>query len=139
MQGYTIKKLNPANPNNPRGGRTWEWRLNDGKQISAMRRLKNEDFGNHFHKGEDPSKNPELILFLAGVTEVEFLDKNGKYSKEKIDANKEPIELIIEPWTLHRFVGKTDVFYIEPRLSYFDPASPDTYPAEEFPHRFPEK
>ncbi len=139
MPGYKIKKLEPANPSNPRGARTWEWRLADGKQISAMRRLKGEVFGNHFHKGDDTSKNPEFILFLDGVAQIEFMDKDGKYSSVRLDAKNGPLELIIEPWVLHRLIGETDVLYIESRLSYFDPAAPDTYPAEEFPHKFPEK
>ena len=139
MDGYKIKKIEPANDSNPRGKRTWEWHLTNGKQISAMRRLKGEVFGNHFHKGDDPSKNPEFILFLDGKAIIEFLDKNGKYSSEQIDAASGPLEIVIEPWVLHRLIGETDVLYIESRLSRFNPDSPDTYSAEEFSHQFPEK
>jgi hypothetical protein len=137
MQGYSIRKLDPANPGNVRGMRTWEWKPDATRQISVMRRRTGERFGNHFHKGEDPSKNPENILLLEGVLRVEFMTRNGRYSSETLDAANGPMELVMHPWLLHRFTGETDVVYIESRLSHFDASAPDTYPSEEFPHKFP--
>lgn len=123
---FYTKILQPANLSNDRGRRTWEWKISDGRQITVYSRRAGEVFGMHFHKGEDPSKNPERFLLLSGRVRVRF--SSGKKKSVKIlDANLNPVELIIYPNVLHEFTAETDCLYIEYRLTHFDPNSPDTY------------
>ncbi len=131
-----MKAVPPANPSDPRGLRTWEWHVETGKQITVFRRFRGETFGNHFHKGGDPSKNPERILLVSGTMEVELLDRNGAYKKEDLRTEKGPVEFSIEPWVLHRYRAAADCLYIEYRITRFDPQAPDTYPPEEFGRNF---
>jgi hypothetical protein len=132
-QLYFLRTLIPANPRNERGKRTWEWKMPDGRQVSVYRRLKGERFASHFHKGDDLSKNPERFLLVAGAMYAEFLDMDGDEYVEIFDALQGPVELVIQPWVLHRMKALEDCLYVEYRVRPFDPEAPDTYPAEEFP------
>ena len=134
--GFSIRRLPTANPSMPRGKHTWEWKMREGTQVTALQRQKGEFFGNHFHKGADPSKNPERILLLVGVMKVEFLSRKGDYTEKVLDATNGPVELLVWPWHLHRFEGIEQCFYIEYRSTHFNPEAPDTYPAEDFPAKF---
>ena len=135
-EGFSVRQLPKADVSNPRGERTWEWKMPEGTQVSAFRRLKDEYFANHFHKGDDPSKNPERFLLLDGVLQVEILDIDGNYSKEILETNSDPVELIIQPWILHRMKALQECLYVEYRKTIFNPDSPDTYPPEEFLYQF---
>ncbi len=136
VTGFAISKLPQANPTNPRGTRTWEWKMPEGTQVGAYKRIKDEFFANHFHKGDDPSKKPELFLLLSGILQVEFLDVEDNYSREILDAKGGPIELVIQPWILHRMKAIEECIYVEYRKTIFNPKFPDTYPAEEFLYQF---
>ncbi len=135
-QPFSVRTLAPANPGNERGKRTWEWKMPDGPQVSVYRRLKGERFGFHFHKGDDPSKNPERFLLLAGVMYAEFLNTDGDEWRATLDAGSGPVELVIQPWVLHRMQALEECAHIEYRVNPFDPTRPDTYPAAEFPRQF---
>ncbi len=117
-----------------RGERTWKYDLPDGKQIMLFRRLKGEPFGAHFHKGEDPSKNPEIFLLLEGKIQFSFVSKEGKKAGPIVlDATSgKPQLLRIQPWAFHFVEALTDVLFIEYRLTPFDPEHPDTFPAKDF-------
>jgi len=130
---YETRKLPPANPKIPKGKRTWQWILPDGRQITVYKRLDGEIAGKHFHKGKDLSKNPELFLLVSGIIEFEFVDKKGAHFTEEVSAENGPIELIIHPWILHRATPLTDCVFIEYRKTTFDPDEPDTFDAKHFP------
>ena len=132
--GFTVKRLVPANPNNDRGKRTWEWKLPDGRQITIYRRRKGEKFAAHFHKGEDPTKNPERFVLLEGRMWMDFEDVDGNRKETVLDAKKgkKQPELTVEVGVLHTAIALTNCLYIEYRRQYFDPGNPDTYPAEAF-------
>ncbi|MDP3948015.1 MAG: hypothetical protein Q8Q41_05000 [bacterium] len=133
---YSLRTLFPTNPGNERGRHTWEWKCPDGRQVSVYRRLKGERFASHFHKGDDPSKNPERFLLLAGTLCADFLDREGNEWSVALNASHDPVELVIQPWVLHRMDALEECVYIEYRVNPFDQGAPDTYPATEFPRRF---
>ena len=118
-----------------RGKRTWEWLLPGGQQITFYLRLARENFAGHFHKGDDPSKNPELFVLLRGKMKFVFRDLEGNCASVTLDAATGPQCLTIQPWAFHDVVAETDVLYAEYRETRFNPDMPDTYPEEEFHDR----
>ena len=134
---FKTRTLDPANMTNERGKRTWEWKQDDGRQTTLCVRIEGESFGNHFHKGDDPAKNPELFLLLEGKVWIRFTDKNGAREVATLDATEKPIELTIMPFVLHELKAIARCKYIETRPNHFDPNHPDTYPLEEFYRLFP--
>ncbi|MBI1957318.1 MAG: hypothetical protein HYS44_02575 [Candidatus Niyogibacteria bacterium] len=133
---FSVRTLVPANPANDKGQRTWTWD-SFGRYTTVYRRRKGEEFGGHFHKGDDPAKNPELFLLLSGAVLVKLVDKDGRVSEEFLNASGGPVELVIHPWIFHEVKALEDCVFIEDRgPSKFDPDRPDTYPVSEFPeHR----
>lgn len=116
-----------------KGRTTWEWKFPDGHQITFYQRPAGTLFGGHFHKGDDPSKNPERLLVLSGRFAIDFkLSKDGPWISEVIDASNGPVELIVYPNVLHRLVAEKDTWYIEYRVTHFNPSKPDTYEEDLF-------
>lgn len=136
--GAIIQKLAPANPNNPRGLRTFEQHFDRlPVQATDYYRFAGEEFGGHFHKGEDPSKDPELFKLISGKMEFCFYDKHQGRRVVTIDATDHvPVLLIIKPYLLHYANAITDVIFSEFRVTPFDPAHSDTFPAAEFSRLF---
>lgn len=131
--GVYTQKLASANPNNERGKRTFELHFPGVVQCTTYFRLAGEDFGGHFHKGEDPSKRPEIFQLIAGVMEFRFVDKFGSERIDRLDATDgRPVLLNIEPYILHYAHAVSDVIYIELRPTPFDSSRSDCYPPEEF-------
>lgn len=126
-----MQRLVPANETK-KGKRTWNWNMPDGKQITIYQRYRDEEFGNHFHKGGDPSKNPERFLLLNGIVYFWLEDKNGHRYTMVLDATDGPVEIMIRPYILHGARALADCCFIEYRQSKFDPAHTDTYPEEIF-------
>ena len=120
-----------------KGSKTWEWHLTDGNQITYYIRNRSDSPSKaHFHKGEDPSKNPERFLLLSGVVFFEFVNILGHYSSIELTADTDIKSLTIYPNMLHRMTVKTPFCqYIEYRTNYFNPKNPDTYPADQFPNK----
>lgn len=132
--GVLIQKLTPANPANDRGKRTFEIRFPSPLvQETIYQRYANEHFGGHFHKGDDPSKNPEVFVLLSGRMEFCFKDKFHNERKELLDTSDGvPVMLIITPYIFHSARAINPVIYVEYRETYFDPAHPDCYPIDDF-------
>lgn len=128
-----VQVLKPRHPETPKGSRTWEWLLPDGRQTTIYKRLDGEEAGSHFHKGEDPSKNPEFFLLISGNIVFEFIDESGETYKTELSAENGPVELVIYPNILHRAFPLTDCVFIEYRITRFDPKKPDTFGPEHFP------
>lgn len=135
MDGVRITPLRGVN-DTPRGRNTWEIKgelLLPGhqdnqpvKQVSVYLR-RNENFGEHSHRGDDPSKNPENLFLLYGEIEATFRNRRGETLTTKIQA---PAQIVIEPYVLHFMKALGDVLMIEIRITPFDPAHPDTYSTE---------
>lgn len=121
------RALVPANPSNDRGLRTWKWGL-----TTVYFRQQGEVFGGHFHEGIDPSKDPEKFLLLTGTVEVSLEDQEGHNRSFVLAAGSGPVELAIPPRVLHTLVALVDCWFIENRVTPFNPELPDTYLREDF-------
>lgn len=123
MKGVAMMRINGVNPGDPRG-RIWEWRGENGKQVTILERKKGVLFGQHYHKGEDPSKNPERIFLAHGRVRVRF-ECDGEKDEQYIF---DPGTIIhIYPYVYHEFKAFEDCVLVEYRETIFDPAHPDTY------------
>jgi mannose-6-phosphate isomerase-like protein (cupin superfamily) len=121
--GYTITPLEPANPDDPRG-MTYQWQFQDGMtQITLYERHAGQNFGQHYHNGDDLSKNPELLMLTSGEMEVTLECLDG----ETRTITLRPWQaLTIWPNVKHSMRALTNVVIVEPRRTHFDPAKPDT-------------
>lgn len=130
---FSVQALPSADPSNDRGQRTWMWSPKSDQHISVFSRRKGEEFGGHFHKGEDSAKNPEFFLILSGRIWIKFTDLFGGVFEITLDASEGPVELVIYPWILHEMTALEDCVFIECRgASKFNPEKSDSYPASEF-------
>ncbi len=134
MKGVEIKKIEPVKPGDPRGNTYQVFQGLSGLQVSAYTRKAGVSFAGHFHKGDDPSKNPELFFLISGKTEL--YAKNGKTGEEITVRLEEGDMLTIEPGIWHEMKALTDVSFVEYRSTVFDPEKPDTYGKEEYEEYF---
>ena len=132
LQKFNIRALKPANPRNERGKRTWEHKMAKKGQVSFYRRLKGEKFGNHFHKGKNVSKNPEIIFFISGIVELNLVYLSGQKKKIIIDASKSPQQVTLYSYLFHSYQAITECFYIKYRSNIFNKKDPDTFSEKEF-------
>jgi dTDP-4-dehydrorhamnose 3,5-epimerase-like enzyme len=108
-------------------GRTIEWcRGLPGQQVSVYYRKKGQQFAHHFHKGEDPAKNPERFFLIAGKVEISFFDPDTQEKEKQIIEAGE--EMLIYPQVHHEAKALEDSIFIEYRETVFDPNRSDTYP-----------
>ena len=129
FEGIKIKKYIPVDPKDPKGV-TYDWCKGEtGLQVTICKRKKGIIFGNHYHKGEDPSKNPEKIFLINGKVRMKAENKLGQRFDIIIE---EDCEIIIQPNVLHIFEALTDVAFIEYRSTVYDKEKPDTYPANTY-------
>lgn len=124
-EGFTVGKLKPVNPDDPRGAtRQWQfppdWPM---LQITIYNRHAGQKFGQHVHPGKDPSKNPEMLLIVSGRMKVTLVGLDGK---EEVVELGEGDYLTIYPGVKHSMEALTDVIIVEPRRTHFNPAFPDT-------------
>ena len=128
--GILLHKLSTANEQDQRGV-TYEWCKGlPGLQVTIYQRKKGSICGNHFHKGDDPSKNPERFFLVQGTMRLKAWNLHGEHMNCLVEAGT---EMILEPNVLHSLEAQTDVTYIEYRSTVFNKAKPDCYPAELFP------
>lgn len=104
-------------------GAIFEWKLPDNHQITVCVRRKGVK-GGHFHRGEDPSKNPERIFVAEGKMEivVSWEDKTERIVLNQGDSME------IYPFVRHSFTFLEDTIVLEYRVNYFDKGRSDTYP-----------
>ncbi|GEM_PF-2927980 len=106
-----------------------------GMQVTFYYRNKGDPCGAHFHKGDDPSKNPERFLPLAG--KMHFMAFDGKETAEFALQSKK--ELIIPPSIFHLLVIEEDSVFAEYRTTIFDRNHSDTYTQDKFESFLKEK
>ena len=124
-----IRKIEPADPDDERGP-TYEWcRGLPGKQVSIYVRKRWSWFGNHFHGGRDPSKNPERFFLARGKVWFQAFEGKKRIVNGIIGSGA---EIIIYPGILHSMRALTDVIFVEYRETEFDKSKSDTYPEEEY-------
>jgi len=129
FSGILVNALPRANPEDTRGA-VYEWcRGLSGQQVSIYNRGKDKLFGDHFHKGDDPSKNPERFFLARGRVRVQAWNPAGEELDIEVD---EGSEILIDPGVLHRFTPLEDVIFLEYRCTVFDRERPDSYPAEYY-------
>ena len=131
MKGVNITAIEPAAQNDK--GTTLEWRTDHGagSQITIYRRHRQQDFGGHFHQGDDPSKNPEILFLLAGRLRLTVENTAGDREEFTIEENQ---QVVIEAGIAHWLQALTDqVTILEWRVTPFNREQPDTYPADQWP------
>jgi dTDP-4-dehydrorhamnose 3,5-epimerase-like enzyme len=117
------KYLQPVNTEDTRGD-TLEWKFKDGRQITIYKRKKGVEFGYHYHKGDDPSKNPEHLMIVAGEISATFVRPDGYAANASYQAGQ---TFTIYPGVVHKMTALEDTIIIEYRITHFDPQHPDTY------------
>ena len=130
ISGVTIRPI-PSVDHDARG-KVYRWCTGLlGKEITIFQRHAGVSFGNHYHKGIDPSRNPERSLLLQGT--ASFWAYNG-LTKERVEniLLEEFTEIQVGKGILHGMKAMTDVVLIEYRLTAFDENHPDMYPAETY-------
>lgn len=124
MKNIIIRTIPPITTEK---GTTYEWCKNlPGKQVSIYFRKKGTKFANHFHKGDDPSKNPERFFLISGQVEI-ICEINGSKKSFLVNPGE---EMLIYPYTKHWAKALKDSIFIEYRETPFDPSHSDTYPLD---------
>lgn len=99
-----------------------EWKFDDYRQITVLLRKKGGHFGHHLHTGADPSKDPERFFVLKGHVKVQWWDgSGGKHEAEMKDGDTITIPKNIP----HCFDSLEDCWFLEYRVTHFDPQHPD--------------
>lgn len=119
-----VEKVEPVNLNDQRGP-IYEWKFPDGKQQITIVIRKKGSNSNHFHKGEDPSKNPERLFIVQGKIKARFISPDGQVTETILERGN---IVTVFPPTKHSMEALEDAILIESRSTYFDPNHPDTYP-----------
>lgn len=128
--GIEINKIHPTDPEDLRGPTYELYKGETGLQVTAYIRRRDVFFGNHYHRGEDPSKNPEKMFLVKGV--VRLIAEDGVAKKYLDTIVKEGYEIRIYPNILHSMLALTDVIFLEYRSTIFDRENPDTYPNDTY-------
>jgi len=129
ISGVKIKKIKPVKEKDKRGP-TYEWcRGLPGRQVSVYIRKKGSRFGEHYHEGADPSKDPELLFLAKGRIEFQAVNPQGQEMKRIIKGGQ---ELKIYPGILHWSRALTEVVFVEYRSIVYDKKHNDTYPAASY-------
>ena len=122
-KGFEVKTHAPVVPDDIRGP-LFEWKLPDGRQITVCLRKKGIKTGGHYHKGKDPSKNPEKIFIAAGKVKLTLIPPDKQAESVVLRAGD---SVTIQPNIWHRFEILEDSVIIEYRITYFDRSNPDTF------------
>ncbi len=129
MDGVSFRQIEPVNADDPKG-LTYEWCKGiPGMQVTCCLRNAGKISGNHYHRGDDPSKNPERMLILSGSCDLITCD--GTQTVVHF-LRQPPLEIIIQPSILHAFLPKENINFLEYRATVFNPENNDTFPAESF-------
>ena len=125
---FEVNELTPVNLGDKRGP-TYNWTLPDGRSIVLFFRKKGSILGNHYHKGEDPSKNPERFFLAMGKLKGKFRGPDGKEKEKTLEVKfgEQALELTIYPFAWHSFEVLEDTLLVESRITPFDPDKPDVY------------
>lgn len=83
----------------------------ESKHFTVLHRKKGSVSGNHYHKGETKSKNPEIFYLVSG--EFELLVKNLETGEEETHTIKENTKVEIPAGVFHKVTALTDITFLE--------------------------
>lgn len=136
LEGVEIRILQSVNPGDKRG-QTIEWHKGEYcMQITKCFRGKGCVAGNHYHRGDDPSKAPERFSLNYGKLDLIVCD--GAHFKERHfdipwDGACAPrYEITINPCILHALLFHTAGGFDEWRTTQYCESHSDTYAPETF-------
>ena len=110
MEGIMIKKLEKIHEDER--GETYETNIRKSTNLIIGYRKKGSKMGQHYHKGMEESKNPEIFILLKGKVKFLAEDMKGNSMEKFIEA---PSMIIIEPYIYHEFEAVDDVIFMEPK------------------------
>lgn len=92
-------------------GTTSEIGLDRGGQALSIFRKQGTVFGNHYHEGIEPTKNPEKFYVLHGKLKFETRYINQtEWTESIVEA---PSKIEIYPNVIHRVTALTDAYMLE--------------------------
>lgn len=130
FKGIEIIRTLPVNLNEPKGNTYELWKNNQMKQITVYERKKGHVSGNHYHKGDDPSKNPEIFFLAHGKAVLKARNPQNQNLQLMISPGT---ELRIYPNVLHAIYPIDNVIiFLEARQTIFNAQKHDTYEAKTY-------
>jgi hypothetical protein len=67
--------------------------------------------GSHYHLGQIPEKNPEVIVILSGRAQVSWRNPGEKETRSRVIERPSKIE--IRPMVWHQITALTDIVFLE--------------------------
>ena len=81
-----------------------------GKALSIFRK-EGTVFGNHYHSGSEPTKNPEIFWLLHGTLKVEYRALHS--STWEVVELSGPTKVDFYPNVIHRVTALSDAYMLE--------------------------
>lgn len=106
---YEVETLNLLSENDK--GSTYTVTERSTSEYLLVYRKSGAEFGNHWHEGNSPSKNPEVLLFVGGSMTMWISEPDGG-NEECVELNA-PLKLKVFPGYLHRFKATSDCSFLE--------------------------
>jgi dTDP-4-dehydrorhamnose 3,5-epimerase-like enzyme len=95
------------------------------KEMAVFTKKKGTIFAEHYHKGKDSSKNPEIFILLRGKLRLKARDiETGKSETHVIEAVS---QFEIPPYVYHTFVALEKTIFIESRKTFYDKNKSNNY------------
>ena len=130
MQGISVQKILAVGGSDARGETRELFKGKPGLQVTLYHRHVGAIFAEHFHKGLDPSKDPEYFFLISGQVEVEAVNGN---TQERTVFSVNANELVtIEKNIFHRFRALTEAVFLEYRTTVFDSSNADCFSEAEY-------
>ena len=130
MTGVCIEKIAPVRTDDPQGNVFELFKGKPGLQVTVFERKAGVVCGKHFHKGTDPSKDPEYLFLISGECRVHAYNGFTDETLEKIVSAG--TLLTFEKGIYHELEALTDIIFLEYRSTVFDPEYSDTFLREEY-------
>ena len=124
MKGVSIRQIEPVDMHDPKGLTYELFKGIHGMQVTYCTRNVGKIFGDHYHRGDDPSKNPERVVLLSGS--CAFIACNGVETEIHF-LNQTPLEIIIQPSVIHAFFPRENISFIEYRSTVYNHENNDTF------------
>jgi len=126
MNGLKTSTVAPVSSD--QRGSIFEWKLPDHIQVTICVRKAGVQSGGHYHKGTDPSKNPERLFIAAGRVKLTCVDSEGRKEEKILGSGS---RIIIYPDIKHYLEILEDAVILEYRITHFDKKNPDTFIVED--------
>lgn len=86
-------------------------------ELPVFYRSKGANPEGHFHKGTDPSYDPQYIYVIKGSLEITCIDPNGD---QKVLVLEERDMVVIPKMVYHKYLALEDTIFLEPRFEKYD-------------------